>query len=48
MRRKVKVVNEDEELVFDNCFQRYSIHIGPKNPSRISGKIARLVRKYNP
>jgi hypothetical protein len=46
-QRKVKAVNEVEETIFDECFARFSKELGPRDTSKMSGEIVRIVAKFS-
>jgi len=46
-QRKVKAVNEVEETIFDECFARFWKELGPKDTSRMSEEIVRIVARFS-
>jgi hypothetical protein len=45
--RKVKAVNEVEETIFEECFARFSKELGPRDTSRMSEEIVRIIVKLS-
>ena len=46
-QRKVRAVNEVEETIFDECFACFSKELGPRDRSRMSEEIVRIVSKFD-
>jgi type I restriction enzyme R subunit len=46
-QRKVKIVNEVEETIFNECFAHFSKELGPRDTSRMSDEIVRIVARFS-